>query len=56
MGGSYGQHAVVKVAQCIEHLDGTSAEQAASSFVNPLTALGTARPPLVSKKWTTRCT
>jgi NADPH:quinone reductase-like Zn-dependent oxidoreductase len=40
MGGSYAQHAVVHVAQCIEHLEGTTAEAAASSFVNPLTALG----------------
>ena len=40
MGGSYSQHAVVNVAQCMEHLEGTTAEQAASSFVNPLTAVG----------------
>jgi len=40
MGGSYGQHAVVNVRQCMEHMEGTSAEEAASSWVNPLTALG----------------
>ncbi len=40
MGGSYGQHVVATVGQCLEHLEGTSAEEAASSFVNPLTALG----------------
>ena len=40
MGGSYAQHAVVNVAQCMEHLEGTTAEEAASSFVNPLTAVG----------------
>ena len=40
MGGSYGQHAVVHVDQTIEHLPGTTAAEAASSFVNPLTALG----------------
>jgi NADPH2:quinone reductase len=39
-GGSYSQHAVVNVAQCLVHNEGTSAEEAASSFVNPLTALG----------------
>merc|ERR1719330_1006490 len=40
MGGSYGQHAVVHVNQTIAHLDDTTAAEAASSFVNPLTALG----------------
>lgn len=40
MGGSYSQHAVVNVAQTIAHNEGTTAEEAASSFVNPLTALG----------------
>jgi NADPH2:quinone reductase len=40
MGGSYSQHAICRVDQCLEHNDGTSAEEAASSFVNPLTALG----------------
>jgi len=39
MGGSYGQHAVVSARQCIEHAEGTTAEEAASSWVNPLTAL-----------------
>lgn len=38
-GGSYAQHSVVNVAQCMEHLEGTTAEEAASSWVNPLTAL-----------------
>ena len=40
MGGSYSQHAVATVDQCLEHLEDTTAEEAASSFVNPLTALG----------------
>jgi NADPH2:quinone reductase len=40
MGGSYGQHAVATTSKCLEHLEGTTAEAAASSFVNPLTALG----------------
>ena len=39
-GGSYSQHAVVTVAQCLVHNEGTTPEEAASSFVNPLTALG----------------
>lgn len=39
-GGTYAQYAVVDVANCLEHLEGTTAEEAASSFVNPLTALG----------------
>ena len=39
-GGSYSQHAVVTVDQCLVHNDGTTSEEAASSFVNPLTALG----------------
>jgi D-arabinose 1-dehydrogenase-like Zn-dependent alcohol dehydrogenase len=37
---SYGQHAVCKVAMCMAHAADTSAEEAASSWVNPLTALG----------------
>ena len=40
MGGSYSQHAVVNVEQCMAHHDTTTPEEAASSFVNPLTALG----------------
>lgn len=40
MGGSYAQHAVVSVPQCLVHNAGTTAAEAASSFVNPLTALG----------------
>lgn len=39
-GGTYAQYAKVNVVNCLEHLDGTTAEDAASSFVNPLTALG----------------
>lgn len=38
--GSYRQHAVVKVENCLAHNKGTTAEEAASSFVNPFTALG----------------
>lgn len=37
--GSYGQHVVCHWRQCLAHQEGTTAEQAASSFVNPLTAL-----------------
>ena len=37
---TYGQHAVCEAASCIAHEEGTSAEEAASSWVNPLTALG----------------
>jgi NADPH:quinone reductase-like Zn-dependent oxidoreductase len=40
MGGAYGQQAVVNVSQIIVHHDTTSAEEAASSHINPLTALG----------------
>lgn len=40
MGGTYGQHVIATVAQCIVHNEGTTAEEAASSYVNPLTALG----------------
>ena len=39
MGGSYSQHAVVNVEQCMAHHDTTTPEEVASSFVNPLTAL-----------------
>ena len=40
LGASYGQHAVAQVRRTLAHADGTTAEEAASSFVNPLTALG----------------
>ena len=39
-GGMYGQYRTVKLAQCLELPQGTSAADAASCFVNPLTALG----------------
>jgi NADPH2:quinone reductase len=39
-GGMYAQHRVVKAADCSEVPEGVSAAQAASCFVNPLTALG----------------
>jgi NADPH:quinone reductase len=39
-GGMYGQYRTVKLAQCLVLPDGTSAADAASCFVNPLTALG----------------
>lgn len=39
-GGTYAQHVVVKAAACIAHHNGTTAEEAASSMVNPLTSLG----------------
>jgi hypothetical protein len=35
MGGSYAQHAVVRVAQCIEHLEGATAGAAAYNRVPP---------------------
>jgi NADPH:quinone reductase-like Zn-dependent oxidoreductase len=38
-GATYTQHCCVPVQACIVHNEGTSARQAASSFVNPLTAL-----------------
>jgi NADPH:quinone reductase-like Zn-dependent oxidoreductase len=39
-GGAYAQYCCVPAQACIVHNDGTSAADAASSFVNPLTALG----------------
>jgi NADPH2:quinone reductase len=39
-GGMYGQYRVVPAEACLLLNDGTSAEQGASCFVNPLTALG----------------
>ncbi|TWX52219.1 zinc-binding dehydrogenase [Colwellia hornerae] len=39
-GGAYAQYCCVPAQACIVHHEGTSAKNAASSFVNPLTALG----------------
>jgi NADPH:quinone reductase-like Zn-dependent oxidoreductase len=39
-GSSYAQYVCVPAAACLVHNDGTTAKEAASSFVNPLTALG----------------
>jgi NADPH:quinone reductase-like Zn-dependent oxidoreductase len=39
-GGAYAQYCCVPAQSCIVHNEGTSANDAASSFVNPLTALG----------------
>jgi len=39
-GAAYAQYCCVPVQACLAHNEGTSAKQAASSFVNPLTALG----------------
>lgn len=39
-GAMYSQYRVVKAAMCMPFPDGTPAHQVASSFVNPLTALG----------------
>lgn len=39
-GACYTEYACVPVQACLPHLPGTSAQEAASSFVNPLTALG----------------
>jgi NADPH:quinone reductase-like Zn-dependent oxidoreductase len=39
-GATYAQYACVPVQACLAHHTGTSARDAASSFVNPLTALG----------------
>ena len=39
-GGMYGRYRTVKLAQCLMLPEGTSAADAASCFVNPLTALG----------------
>ncbi|WP_394221307.1 zinc-binding dehydrogenase [Alteromonas gracilis] len=39
-GASYTEFACVPVQACLPHMDSTTPQQAASSFVNPLTALG----------------
>ena len=39
-GATYSTYCCVPVQACIPHHEGTTAKQAASSFVNPLTALG----------------
>jgi NADPH2:quinone reductase len=39
-GAMYGQYRCIKAKQCLEMPDGTTAAEAASCFVNPLTALG----------------
>jgi NADPH:quinone reductase-like Zn-dependent oxidoreductase len=39
-GATYAEYCCVPVQACMAHNDGTTAKQAASSFVNPLTALG----------------
>jgi NADPH:quinone reductase-like Zn-dependent oxidoreductase len=39
-GATYAQYCCVPAQACIAHNEGTSAREAASSFVNPLTALG----------------
>ena len=39
-GAAYTEYACVPVQVCLPHREGTTAQQAASSFVNPLTALG----------------
>jgi len=39
-GGVYAQHCCVPAQACLVHNDGTTAVNAATSFVNPLTALG----------------
>lgn len=39
-GGNYAQHALMNAMQCMPMADGVSAKDAASAFVNPLTALG----------------
>lgn len=39
-GGMYAQYRRVPAASCLELPDGTTAEEGASSFVNPMTALG----------------
>ena len=39
-GASYSQYCIVPAQMCLPHNEGTTAAQAASSFVNPLTALG----------------
>ena len=39
-GAAYTEYACVPVQACLPHIDSTTPQQAASSFVNPLTALG----------------
>ncbi len=39
-GGMYTQYRSVNISQCLPLLDGTTAEQGASCFVNPMTVLG----------------
>jgi NADPH:quinone reductase len=39
-GASYAQYVVAPAGGCLVHNEGTTAKEAASSFVNPLTALG----------------
>ncbi len=39
-GAAYTEYACVPMQACLPHLDSTTPQQAASSFVNPLTALG----------------
>ena len=39
-GASYAQYVLAPAAMCLAHNEGTTAKEAASSFVNPLTALG----------------
>ena len=39
-GACYSQYCCVPIQACLLHNEGTTAQQAASSFVNPLTALG----------------
>ena len=39
-GAAYTEYACVPMQACLPHMDSTTPEQAASSFVNPLTALG----------------
>ena len=39
-GGMYTQYRSVNISQCLSLLDGTTAEQGASCFVNPMTVLG----------------
>jgi len=40
IGGTYSQHCIAHASQCVVHHDDTTAEEAASSCVNPLTSLG----------------
>ena len=38
-GATFGQHVICHYSMCLPHLEGTTAEQAASSMINPLTGL-----------------